>query len=102
MVRPDHQLLEDSDALAPAGPRPAHLLDVKVLRHHRMRWKLLRKHDLLPMPAVMKCALAARHAAELAILGLVGSRYLAPEALDDKLRGRRKLLEEVWSGYGNS
>jgi GT2 family glycosyltransferase len=78
------------------------LTSKRVLRHHRMRWKLLQKHGLLPAPAALKCLLAARHAVELLVLGTVGARYFPRDVLEDKRKGRKQLLSEVWSGYGNS
>ncbi|MDJ0703823.1 MAG: glycosyltransferase family 2 protein [Leptolyngbyaceae cyanobacterium MO_188.B28] len=74
----------------------------RVLRHHRNRWRLLAKHQRLPHPAFFKLGLAMRHLCEYGTLHIIG-RWLITESakLQDKISGRRQLLREVWSGYGN-
>lgn len=74
----------------------------RVLRYHRNRWRLLRKHGRMPAPGLLKLALAARHAGELVLLRFGGSRLFPDrKARMDKIAGRRELLRTVWKGYGN-
>lgn len=72
----------------------------RVVRHHRNRWRLLRKHDKLRYPVIAKAGLAIRHGLEYGALRLAGSIVTAtPEERDDKLAGRRVLLRHVWNAY---
>ncbi|MEH2411349.1 glycosyltransferase family 2 protein [Nostoc sp.] len=74
----------------------------RVLRHHRNRWRLLAKHGHLPLPWLLKAGLVTRHALEYSFLIIVGKVVIKDSAtLKDKLYGRRQLLNEVWSSYGN-
>jgi GT2 family glycosyltransferase len=74
----------------------------RVLRHHRNRWRLLAKHGHLPLPWLLKAGLVTRHALEYSFLRILGKVLIKdPAALKDKLYGRRQLLNEVWSNYGN-
>ena len=74
----------------------------RVLRHHRNRWRLLLKHEHLALPWLLKIGLVTRHALEYGFLGIMGKVLIKePTILRDKLHGRRQLLNEVWSGYGN-
>lgn len=74
----------------------------RVVRHYRNRWRLLKKHNRLIVPWLLKPSLAARHFAELAILKGAG-QYLFPDplVLEDKLSSRQQLLEGVWRDYDN-
>jgi GT2 family glycosyltransferase len=72
----------------------------RVVRFHANRWRLLEKHGRLPLPGVLKGALAVRHAAEL--LWLSGPDRLTrrpPEIRADKLSSRKRLLATVWRAY---
>ncbi len=72
----------------------------RVLRFHANRWRLLAKHDLLRHPTLLKSALAARHAAELLLLGGVARLWLRdPKVRADKLASRRELLGTVFRSY---
>lgn len=72
----------------------------RVVRHHRNRWRLLRKHDKLRRPTVAKAALAVRHSLEYSLLRLFGPVLTnTAEENEDKLRGRRVLLQRVWNAY---
>lgn len=74
----------------------------RVLRHYRNRWRLLAKHGRLPVPWLLKVGLATRHALEYSFLGIMGKFLIKdPAIVSDKLHGRRQLLNEVWSSYGN-
>lgn len=74
----------------------------RVLRHHRNRWRLLVKHGYLPLPWLLKAGLVIRHALEYSFLKILGKVLIKdPASLKDKLYGRRQLLNEVWSSYGN-
>jgi GT2 family glycosyltransferase len=72
----------------------------RVLRHHRNRWRLLRKHKKLQFPELLKAMLALRHGIEYGILRMAGS-LVTPiqQEQADKLSGRRALIERVWNGY---
>jgi GT2 family glycosyltransferase len=74
----------------------------RVVRHHANRWHLLKKHQKIRRPLLLKLGLALRHFTELMILWL--SRPLMRYSKDifrDKIEGRRRLFKMVWSGYGN-
>lgn len=74
----------------------------RVLRHHRNRWRLLAKHGHLPLPWLLKAGLVTRHTLEYSFLRILGKVLIKdPATLKDKLYGRRQLLNEVWSSYGN-
>lgn len=74
----------------------------RVIRHHRNRWMLLGKHGYLPPLAAFKIALSIRHLFEYCALEIMGKRLVKdPVSLKDKLESRKKLLQGVWSGYGN-
>jgi len=74
----------------------------RVVRYHKNRWRLLDKHGCLPPPILFKPALATRHTLEYCILKVGGKQLIQdPISLKDKLGSRQKLLQKVWSGYGN-
>ena len=73
----------------------------RVVRHHRNRWRLLRKHDKLHHLAVVKATLAVRHSVEYSLL-LIGTVFTTTTEKEDKLAGRRVLLRRVWHGYVDS
>ncbi len=66
----------------------------RVLRHHRNRWRLLRKHGKIQRTGVVKALLGCRHGIEYAVLRILGPVLFDSEVRDDKLRGRKKLLNE--------
>ncbi|MFM6223817.1 MAG: glycosyltransferase family 2 protein [Dolichospermum sp.] len=74
----------------------------RVLRFHRNRWRLLSKHQLLPVPNLLKIGLAIRHISEYIILKICG-HFLIQDSirLKDKLYSRQELLYQVWNNYGN-
>ena len=65
----------------------------RVLHFYKSRWRLLRKHELMPYPRLARACILARLRCEQAILRLFG-RLLFPsaEVLEDKVRGRQALL----------
>jgi GT2 family glycosyltransferase len=72
----------------------------RVVRFHVNRWRLLEKHGLIKHPALLRGALAMRHAAEL--LWLSRPAMLWPgdaTGRADKLSGRRQLMSTVWNSY---
>ena len=72
----------------------------RVVRHHVNRWRLLEKHGRLGPALLLKSVLAARHAAELAVIaGLWKLTGRDPALCADKLRSRKQLLASVWRGY---
>lgn len=74
----------------------------RVLRYHKSRWRLLSKHQLLPVPKIVKICLLIRHSLEYLILK-IGSNFVIEDSiiLEDKLHSRKELLKSVWSNYGN-
>ena len=74
----------------------------RVLRFHKNRWLLLRKHNLIHNSLVLKLSLAIRHLLEYSILKLLGNFLIKDSAsLKDKIYSRQQLLRQVWSAYGN-
>jgi len=72
----------------------------RVLRHHRDRWRLLRKHDRVSVPSLTKCFLFTRHVLEYGILSLGGTALFSDKKqLQDKQTGRHKLIKRVWRDY---
>jgi GT2 family glycosyltransferase len=72
----------------------------RVVRHHRNRWRLLQKHGKLRRTEVAKAVLAARHGLEYGLLQLLGAVFTKTTAeKEDKLAGRRMLLQRVWRAY---
>lgn len=65
----------------------------RVVRHHRNRWRLLRKHGKIQNASVVRTLLTCRHGIEYGLLRILGAAlHSDPEVRADKLRGRRKLL----------
>lgn len=72
----------------------------RVVRHHKNRWHLLKKHGLLRHPHLLRVGLAIRHALEYGLLRLAGRRLFPdPVVRSDKLKSRRQLLKLVRDGY---
>jgi GT2 family glycosyltransferase len=72
----------------------------RVVRHHRNRWRLLKKHRKLDRQQGVKWLLYARHCIEYAILLLARNLLCAdPKRWNDKLAGRSALLRGVWGAY---
>lgn len=72
----------------------------RVVRHHRNRWRLLKKHDKLHFPRSTKLILALRHSMEYGLLLALGSFITnSSEEREDKIHGRRILLRRVWDNY---
>jgi len=72
----------------------------RVLRHHKNRFHLLKKHNLLPLPWLFKLGLALRHFLEYMILRIAGKLITSDSVtLKDKLYGRRQLLRTVLREY---
>jgi hypothetical protein len=75
----------------------------RVLRHHRDRWRLLRKHGYVNQPQVTKLCLTIRHIAEYVVLSILGRQlYDNQTQVQDKIEGRRRLLQSVWNDYQTS
>lgn len=70
----------------------------RVLRFHRNRWRLLRKHGFVRCPAVVRPFLFLRHLLEWLALMLLRLRTPSPE-LRDKASCRVTLLKSVWKDY---
>jgi GT2 family glycosyltransferase len=72
----------------------------RVMRHHRDRWRFLRKHGYVNHPNVYKWLLFARHGVEYGLLSTFGRQLFPdPERLRDKLKSRRALIRKVYRGY---
>jgi GT2 family glycosyltransferase len=72
----------------------------RVVRHHRNRWLLLRKHGKVKSPQLCRLLLKVRHICEWTLLMIVKLFHLRPaEELQDKLSGRIKLLRSVSHDY---
>lgn len=72
----------------------------RVLRYHRNRWLLLRKHKLARLTNICRAILWLRHAFELLVLHSIQLlKQDSNENLQDKLAGRRKLLHSVKRDY---
>ncbi len=72
----------------------------RTVRHHRSRWRLLRKHERLDFPYLAKTILALRHVVEYSAFKAVGSIMTQSAAeLQDKLTGKRALIRGVWNEY---
>jgi GT2 family glycosyltransferase len=74
----------------------------RVYRCYRNRWKLLEKHGKLGAEGLLKASLLLRHVAELeTLLLLIGTsrNAAARELYLEKLRVRRRLIRNMWSGY---
>jgi hypothetical protein len=66
----------------------------RVVRHHRNRWRLLRKHGKLQSPQTVSLALRLRFGFEYLLLQALGRLLFSDKAtLEDKVRGRRELLQ---------
>ncbi|MGD1089242.1 MAG: glycosyltransferase family 2 protein, partial [Verrucomicrobiota bacterium] len=69
----------------------------RVMRFHRNRWLLLKKHDKVPFITICRLILILRHYSEWALLQLSGAlRLRTQNELDDKLAGRRYLIRSVF------
>jgi len=72
----------------------------RVVRHHRDRWHLLRKHGRVQFPRLTKFLLFLRHALEYGAIALGGSvLFPVRERRRDKQNGRRQLIQKVWTDY---
>lgn len=72
----------------------------RVIRHHRNRWRLLKKHGKLQRLTITKLLLFLRHLLEYGVLRVAGDSVSSdPVVREDKLTGRRQLLQTVWDGY---
>lgn len=66
----------------------------RVLRYYKNRWHLLRKHDLVPFPRLVKTLVLARLGSELLFLSSFGRLlYKNLTRYQDKLQGRRDVLK---------
>ena len=72
----------------------------RVVRHHRDRWCLLRKHERVSFPRMTKGLLFFRHVLEYGAI-ILGGPMLFPdeERRRDKQLGRRQLIRKVWEDY---
>jgi GT2 family glycosyltransferase len=72
----------------------------RVVRHHRNRWRLLKKHGKLRRPTITKLLLFLRHLLEYGVLRVAGDSVAPDLAVrKDKISGRMRLLRTVWNGY---
>jgi GT2 family glycosyltransferase len=72
----------------------------RVQRHHRDRWRFLRKHGHVRFPTLVKLLLACRHSLEYVVLRTLGTVLFEDRArVRDKTQGRCRLLRSVWNDY---
>lgn len=72
----------------------------RVIRLHRNRLRLLRKHGLMPVMTLSRLLLFTRHVAE-AVLLFIALLLQRPDA-QDKFSCRLRLLDSVFNDYQNS
>jgi GT2 family glycosyltransferase len=75
------------------GGGTAQLQRHRVLHFYKSRWRLLRKHGLVPSPRLARAVILARLTCEKAVLQTFGGFLFSERGtLDDTLLGRKKLL----------
>jgi GT2 family glycosyltransferase len=67
----------------------------RVLRFYRNRWRLLRKFGKIRHPGLVRALVLGRLGAELLALNLMGSLLVPSPDREEKLAGRRALVECV-------
>ncbi|MBC8109557.1 MAG: glycosyltransferase [Verrucomicrobia bacterium] len=73
------------------------LTSKRVIRFYRNRFHLLRKHNLLPMPLVIKFFVLSRLTAEYLALGLAGSFRFNKTVKADKMLARKQLITQIFN-----
>jgi GT2 family glycosyltransferase len=86
-------LLEGLEAFHEGGGSPQKT-SARVLRFYLNRWKLLKKHDLLPLAPLVKSAILARLCAEWFLLHVAGGMFFPREIAREKSRGRLMVIRE--------
>jgi GT2 family glycosyltransferase len=89
------------------GPRIFHegggtpqLTRNRVLRFYKSRWYLLRKFNRMPAEKLMKVIIVLRLCTEYAALLLLGPMFIPDKVVrEDKIQGRRELIEFCFSNY---
>jgi GT2 family glycosyltransferase len=72
----------------------------RVLQFYKSRWRLLKKHGLMPSPRLARTLILARLACEEKFLRFFG-RYLfkRPDVLEDKILGRKAIVSYCQTYY---
>jgi len=86
-------LLQGLQAFHEGGGSPQ-TTSTRVLRFYLNRWKLLKKHDLLPLAPLVKAAILARLCAEWLLLLIAGRMLFPREISREKCRGRMMVIRE--------
>lgn len=72
----------------------------RVLLFYKSRWRLLRKHGLMPSPRLARALILARLACEQKILQFFGRfMFKTPEILEDKILGRKAIVSYCQTHY---
>jgi len=72
----------------------------RILHFYKSRWRLLRKHGLMPSPRLARAVILTRLACEKAILEIFGRLlFSSRKVLDDKILGRKELLAYCRSNF---
>jgi GT2 family glycosyltransferase len=67
----------------------------RVRLYHEAKWKLLRRHQIIRFPELMKFALSARIRIEIALMATLLLIRSEETILNEKLLGRRELLKDI-------
>jgi GT2 family glycosyltransferase len=67
----------------------------RVRMYHEAKWKLLRRHQTIRFPELMKFALSARIRIEIALMATLLVIRSEETILNEKLLGRRELLKDI-------
>ena len=84
--------VEPSIKVFHVGGGTPQLIRHRVLHFYKSRWRLLRKHGLIPSPLLARTIILARLACEKIILQIFGRLLFSnAEVLNDKILGRKEL-----------
>ena len=85
--------IDPAIAVFHVGGGTAQSMRHRVLHFYKSRWRLLRKHALVPAPHLARAIILARLMCEKTILHIFGRLlFQSAEVRDDKLLGRTELL----------
>ncbi len=89
--------VEEKIILQHEGGGSPQLTSKRVVRFYKNRLLLLKKHNLLPIPIVLKLAIIFRSACEFLFLSLCGWFMFASPQLKDKLKSRAMIITNVFT-----
>jgi GT2 family glycosyltransferase len=85
--------VDPSIAVFHVGGGTQQLMRHRVLHFYKSRWRLLRKHALMPSPRLARVVILARLACEKFIFEFFGRiLFASAEVRNDKILGRKELL----------